>query len=106
MAKRFKPYGGRIVVKKITEKERGGLIVPALAQKRALIGKVFHVGPNVDDIEVGDIVLFAQYSGCTPYMDAELQAEYGEDIVVMNGEDILCFIEDEPAQVEVAAGAD
>jgi len=103
VAKRFKPYGGRIVVKKLTEKERGGLIVPAMAQKRALIGRVLHVGPDVADIEAGNVVLFAQYSGCAPYMDAELQAEYGEDLVIMNGEDILCFIEEEPAAVAVSA---
>ena len=111
MAKRFNPYGGRIVVEKVTEKERSGLIVPQMAQKRALIGKVLHVGPEVGDIAIGDIVLFAQYSGCTPYMDAELKSVYGEDIVVMNGEDILCFIEETPEAAPaldpaVVAGAD
>lgn len=103
MPKVFKPYGGRIVVEKITEKERGGIIVPSQAQKRALIGRVLHVGPEVTDIEVGNVVLFAQYSGCTPYMDTELQQSYGENLVVMNGEDILCFIEDQPAAVPAGA---
>ncbi len=103
MAKRLEPYGARIVVKKLTEKERGGLIVPQLAQKRALIGKVLHVGPEVDDIQAGDVILFAQYSGCTPYMDAELMAEYGEDLLIMNGEDILSFVKEEPAEVAVGA---
>lgn len=102
MPKEFQPYGGRIVVEKITEKERGGLIVPQMAQKRGLIGRVLHVGPDVDDIVPGDIVLFAQYSGCAPHMDAELQARYGESLLIMNGEDILSFVREVPAATAVA----
>jgi chaperonin GroES len=103
VTKEFRPYGARIVVQKITEQERSGLIVPRQAQKRALIGKVLHVGPDVTDIKPGEVVLFAQYSGCTPYLDSELQARYGEDIVVMNGEDILCFIDEASAAFKVVA---
>ena len=113
MTKRFEPYGGRIVVEKITEKERSGIIVPQQVQKRALIGRVLEIGPDVVGIDVDDTVLFAQYSGCTPYMDAELLKTYGENIVVMNGEDILCFVEEDEVrnpfpshEPVVAAGAD
>lgn len=97
---KFEPYGQRIVVQKIVERERGGLIVPRDAQKRALIGKVLHIGPEVTDIEVGQTVLFAQFSGCSPYMTPDLQKKYGEDILVMNGEDILCFVVDDPVPAE------
>src|SRR3990167_2484898 len=96
---RFEPYGKRIVVQKIVEKERSGLLVPRDAQKRALIGRVLHVGPEVVDITPDQIVLFAQFSGCCPYMNTDLQKKYGEDILVMNDEDILCFVVDEPALV-------
>ena len=96
---KFEPYGRRIVVQKIVEKERGTLLIPRDAQKKALIGKVLHVGPEVADIAPGQIVLFAQFSGCSPYMNTDLQKKYGEDILVMNDEDILCFVVDEPATV-------
>ena len=96
---RFEPYGKRIVVQKIVEKERSGLLVPRDAQKRALIGRVLHVGPEVVDITPDQTVLFAQFSGCCPYMNTDLQKKYGEDILVMNDEDILCFVVDEPALV-------
>lgn len=106
---KFEPYGRRIVVQKIVEKERSGLLVPRDAQKRALIGKVLHVGPEVADIQEGNIVLFAQFSGCSPYLNSDLQKKYGEDILVMNDEDILCFVVDEsqPAPVvpQETAGA-
>lgn len=113
MTKRLEPYGGRIVVEKITEKERGGLIVPQVAQKRALIGRVLHVGPDVSNIFEGDIVLFAQYSGCSPYLDTALKEVYGEDVLIMNGEDILSYIREVeeiktpfPAHEPATAGAD
>jgi len=32
-------------------------------------------------------------------MNTDLQKKYGEDILVMNDEDILCFVVDEPALV-------
>lgn len=102
MPKEFRPYGGRIVVEKITEKERGGLLIPQMAQKRGLIGRVLHVGPDVEGVVPGQMILFAQYSGCSPYMDADLVKRYGDNLLVMNGEDILCFIDDVPA-AEAAA---
>jgi len=81
----------------VTEKERGGLLIPQMAQKRALLGQVLHVGPEVTDIAPGQNVLFAQFSGCTPYLDSDLQKNYGEDILVMNDEDILCFVKEDSA---------
>lgn len=95
----FEPYGHRIIVEKITEKERGGLLVPRDSQKKALLGKVLHVGPEVQDIFPGNCVLFAQFSGCAPYMNSELQKNYAEDILVMNDEDILAFVKELPAEV-------
>jgi co-chaperonin GroES (HSP10) len=104
MRKVFKPYGERIIVEKVTEKERGGLIVPQAAQKRALIGKVVATGPEAVETKPGEIVLFAQFSGCTPYMDADLKETYGDkDILVMNEEDILSWIENEPEVVTAGA---
>lgn len=98
----FKPYGKRIVVRKIVERERSGIIIPRDAQKKGLIGEVLHVGPDVLDIEVGQIVLFAQFSGCSPYMTPELQKKYGEDILVMNDEDILSFVVEDIVPAESA----
>jgi co-chaperonin GroES (HSP10) len=77
--------------------------VPRDAQKRALIGKVLHVGPEVIDIKPDQMVLFAQFSGCSPYMNTDLQKTYGEDILIMNDEDILSFVVEEPAAVEAVA---
>ncbi len=101
----FKPYGHRIIVEKITEKERAGIILTRDSQKKALIGKVLHVGPEVVDIEPGNIVLFAQFSGCAPYMDSDLRNNYAEDILVMNDEDILSFVVESQATPAAALEA-
>lgn len=101
---RLEPYGKRIIVKKIIERERSGIIIPRDAQKRALVGEVLHVGAEVVDIVPGQTVLFAQFSGCSPFLTPDLQKKYGEDILVMNDEDILSFVKDDPVPAE-AAGA-
>lgn len=70
----LKPLGDRIVIKVIedTEQTSGGIFIPDSAKEKPQKGEVVAVGPGKTldsgekealDVKVGDIVLYAKYSG-------------------------------------------
>jgi chaperonin GroES len=80
-ATKIRPLGDRVVVKVVKEeKTAGGLVLPDTAQEKPQTGEVLSVGPGkvldngsrqTVDVQVGDKVLFAKYSGTEVKLDGE-----------------------------------
>lgn len=91
-ATKIRPLGDRIVVKLVKEeKTAGGLVLPDAAQEKPQTGEVIAVGPGkmldngsrqAIDVQVGEKVLFAKYSG------TEVKLE-GETYLLLAEKDIL-----------------
>ncbi|MBK9997494.1 MAG: co-chaperone GroES [Nitrospira sp.] len=82
-AKNFQPLGDRLFVT-YTEMERtsGGIYVPDSAKEKPQRGIVQAIGKKVENIKVGDQVLFDKYSG------SKLRIE-DEECLILKEEDIL-----------------
>jgi chaperonin GroES len=104
--KKLTPLHDRIVVKRIAEAEtsRGGIIIPDTAKEKPAEGEVVAVGPGARnekgivvplDVQPGDRVLFGKWSGTEVKID-------GEDLIIMNGSDIMGVIE-QPSTKKKAA---
>jgi co-chaperonin GroES (HSP10) len=61
----------------------GGLWIPDIAKKRANQGVVKYIGSEVQDISVGDYVLFSGYTGTTVRLSG------GEGIVIIMHQDFV-----------------
>jgi chaperonin GroES len=92
----FKPLGARVLIETLEQEEvtAGGIILPETAKEKPQQGKVLAVGPgdrNEDgdriemDVKVGDVVLFAKYSGSEIKMD-------GKKYLIMRESDILGIV--------------
>jgi chaperonin GroES len=92
----FKPLGGRVVVEPIEQEEltSGGIILPETAKEKPQQGKVLAAGPGdrndkgervALDVKVGDVVLFAKYSG------TEVKIE-GKKLLIMRESDLLGIV--------------
>ncbi len=92
---KIQPLEDRVVILPADESEtmRGGLYIPDTAKEKPTQGKVLAVGPGrmekggrvKMDVQVGDKVIYAKYSG-TPY-------EVGDDeLIIIKASDILAKI--------------
>ena len=86
---KFKPLGQRVLVKTVEEeaKTASGIIIPDNAKEKPLEAKVIAISKELQDdenceIEEGDTVVFAKYSGSEITLD-------GEEYLVLNCDDIL-----------------
>jgi len=78
----IKPLGDKIVIKVIedTEQTSGGIFIPDNAKEKPQKGEVIAVGPGKTldsgerepiDVKVGDVVLYAKYSGTDVKIEKE-----------------------------------
>jgi len=83
----FKPLGDRVFIKFLEEIEKtaGGLYIPDAAKEKPQRGKVEAVGKDVEEVKVGDIVLFDKYSGSKINVD-------NEDYLIVKEEEVLGII--------------
>ena len=92
----FKPLGGRVLVEPIEQEEltAGGIILPETAKEKPQQAKVLAAGPGdrndkgeriAMDVKVGDVVLFAKYSG------TEVKIE-GKKVLILRESDILGIV--------------
>ena len=66
----FRPMGRHVLVEQHRDEERttGGLWLPERAIEDHQVGTVLAVGPDVGDVEVGQVVAWARYEGhVTPW---------------------------------------
>ena len=93
----IKPLGDRVLIKLLASEEvtKSGIVIPDTAKEKPQEGEVLAVGPGrlLDDgkrapmdVKVGDIVLFAKYSG------TEIKHE-GQEYMILSGDrDILGIV--------------
>ena len=84
VAKNFQPLGDRVFVAYTEEMERtsGGIYVPDTAKEKPQRGTVQAIGKKVENVKVGDQVLFDKYSGSKLRID-------DEECLILKEEDIL-----------------
>jgi chaperonin GroES len=96
MAISLKPLGNRVVIEPIEQEEvtAGGIVLPETAKEKPQKGNVLSVGPGERDdkgkyipmdISVGDVVLFAKYSGTEIKID-------NKKVLILRDSDILAKI--------------
>jgi chaperonin GroES len=94
---KLKPLGGRVIVEPTEQEEMtaGGIILPETAKEKPQEGKILAAGPGDRDedgeripmdVQVGDKVLYAKYSGTEVKMD-------GKKLLILRESDILAVIE-------------
>lgn len=96
MAISIKPLGNRLVVEPIEQDEitAGGIFVPETAKEKPQKGKVLAAGPGdrndkgervAMDVQVGDVVLYAKYSGTEIKYD-------GKKLLILRESDVLAVL--------------
>jgi chaperonin GroES len=94
---KLKPLGGRVIVEPTEQEEMtaGGIILPETAKEKPQEGKILAAGPGDRDedgeripmdVQVGDRVLYAKYSGTEVKMD-------GKKLLILRESDILAVLE-------------
>jgi chaperonin GroES len=94
---KLKPLGGRVIVEPIEQEEMtaGGIILPETAKEKPQEGKILAAGPGERDeageripmeVQVGDKVLYAKYSGTEVKLD-------GRKLLILRESDILAVVE-------------
>jgi chaperonin GroES len=94
---KLKPLGARVIVEPIEQDEKtaSGIYLPETAKEKPQEGKILAAGPGDRDedgkripmdVNVGDKVLFAKYSGTEVKID-------GKKLLIMRESDILAVIE-------------
>ena len=92
----FKPLGGRVLIEPIEQEEvtAGGIVLPETAKEKPQQGKILAAGPGdrndkgeriAMDVKVGDVILFAKYSG------TEVKIE-GKKLLIMRESDLLGIV--------------
>ena len=92
----IKPLFDRVVVESVQseEKTKSGFILPSSAQEKPQTARVVAVGPGgvVDgkdvtmEVKIGDVVLYAKYSGSEFKVD-------GKEFTILRQSDILAIVE-------------
>lgn len=93
VANLLRPLGQRIIVHRLGETMRGSILIPDSVKRNSLVGEVVHVGPEVDNVQPKDIILFAQYSPWQFPVDGKIIPDSYTEHLIMNAEDVLCVIE-------------
>ena len=102
----FRPLHDRVLVRRLEaeEKTAGGIIIPDTVQEKPSEGEVVTTGPGARnekgdivplDIHPGDRILFGKWSGTEVKVD-------GEDLIIMNGSDIMGIIEQSGSKRKLA----
>ncbi|MBN8582997.1 MAG: co-chaperone GroES [Anaerolineae bacterium] len=92
----FKPLGSRVLIEPVEQEEitASGIILPETAKEKPQQGKVLSAGPGdrnekgervAMDVKVGDLILFAKYSGTEVKMD-------GKKLLILRESDILGIV--------------
>jgi len=83
----FKPLGDRLLVKTVEETNTtaSGIIIPDNAKEKPNRAEVVAIGSEVEDVNVGDTVVYGKYSGTELVLD-------GSDYIVLELSDVLGVI--------------
>jgi chaperonin GroES len=103
---KLRPLQDRVLIRRVEPdaKSSGGIIIPDTAKEKPVEGEVVAVGPGTRDedgallpldVETGDRVLFAKWSGTEVRLD-------GEDLMIMTESDIMGVIDRTVAKKKAA----
>ena len=83
----FKPLGERLLVERVEEPTTtaSGIIIPDNAKEKPSQGKVVALSKEVEDVQVGDVIVFGKYSGSELVVD-------GNDYLILDIKDALGVI--------------
>jgi len=85
----IKPLGERVLIKQTKQEEvtKSGIVLPGTASKeKPIIGEVLAVGSKIEEVKVGDKVIFEKYSG-TEVKDGE------ESYLILEKDNVLAIVE-------------
>ncbi|WP_314292411.1 co-chaperone GroES [Leptotrichia massiliensis] len=85
----IKPLGERVLIKQTEQEEvtKSGIVLPGTASKeKPIIGEVLAVGSKIEEVKVGDKVIFEKYSG-TEIKDGE------ESYLILEKDNVLAIVE-------------
>ena len=85
----IKPLGKRILIKQTEQEEvtKSGIVLPGTASKeKPIIGEVLAVGKKIEEVSVGDKVIFEKYAG-TEVKDGE------ETYLILEKDNVLAIVE-------------
>ncbi len=84
----LKPLKDRLLVSFLDQEEKtaGGIIIPETAKERPQKGKVEAIGSEVEDVKVGDIIMFKTYAPDNIKIEGK---EYG----ILKFEDVMGIFE-------------
>jgi chaperonin GroES len=93
----LKPLGDRLVAKPVEQEEQtsSGIYLPETAKEKPQQAEVIAVGPGARDedgdrismdVKVGDIVLYARYSGTSVKLN-------GSEYLILKESDVLAIVE-------------
>jgi len=84
---KIKPIGNRVAIlqKSAEQVTASGLVIPTTAQEKPQQGEVVAVGSKVEDIAVGDNVIYSKYAGTTLTIN-------GEEYIVLSEEDVFAVL--------------
>ena len=96
VATKVRPMGDRILIRTVTREEttKSGLVLPDTAKEKPMEGEVIAVGRGRTtddgtvievDVKVGDLVLFAKYSGTEVRID-------DSDLLIIAERDLLAVL--------------
>jgi chaperonin GroES len=97
MALNLKPLGSRIVVEPIEQEDvtASGIVLPETAKEKPQKGNILSTGPGDRDedgkripmdVKVGDVILYAKYSGTEIKMDQK-------KLLILKESDVLAIVE-------------
>ncbi len=84
----LKPLGNRVIIKKLEaeEKTASGIVLPSQAKEKPQLAEILAIGKEVDEVKVGDKVVFKKYVGTEIKVD-------NEELTICEIEDILAILE-------------
>ena len=80
----FKPTVDRVLIKSDDAEDvsAGGIYIPPIGQETPSKGTIMAIGPKVEDIVLGDYVVYGKYAGTVVQID-------GEEFVILEEENVL-----------------
>ncbi len=86
MAK-LKPLGHKVVVERTqaVDKTAGGIVIPDTAKEKPEQGKVVAVGKDVEEIKMGDVIIFGNFAATEVKVD-------GKEYLIVREKEVLAVI--------------
>ncbi len=88
---KLQPLADRIVIKKIEAetKSASGILLPDSAKEQPLAGKVIALAENIDDIKVGDTILYSRYTRDNRMYNPDVIAYEGDELTILTKENVI-----------------